>query len=210
MLNRADELLAKVNEFKSESLEEIEAFRIEMLGKKGAVNDLMKELRNIPVEEKKSYAQRINILKKEALEKVNSLKEIAESSGGKADSDIDLSMSAESFDLGARHPISVVRREILDIFSRIGFNVSEGPEIEDDWHNFTALNFPEEHPARDMQDTFFIEKETALRTHTSSVQVRVMENEKPPIRTVSPEEFLGMKQFLQELTVYFIRLKTIH
>jgi len=186
MLNKVEETLEEVSGFSSEKLDDIEQFRIKMLGKKGVITDLLKEFRNVPVEQKKEFGQKINVLKKAAEAKVAELKEAVENAGGGDKSNLDLSMPGVPYAIGARHPISMVRKEILEIFSRIGFNVSEGPEIEDDWHNFSALNFPPEHPARDMQDTFFIDDEIALRTHTSSVQVRVMENSKPPIRTVSP------------------------
>ncbi len=186
MLNKVEETLQEVEAFNSTDANEIEQFRIKMLGRNGAITDLLKEFRNVPVEQKKEFGQKINGLKKVAENKVKELKDQAGSSAGTKKGEHDLSMPAEPWELGSRHPISVVRKEILDIFGRIGFNVSEGPEIEDDFHNFTALNFPEEHPARDMQDTFFIDKDIALRTHTSSVQVHVMENETPPIRTVSP------------------------
>lgn len=185
MLAKVEELVKEVEGFNSSNLEEIEAFRIKMLGKKGAITALLAEFRNVPVEQKKEFGQGINQLKKLAIEKVNQLKEQAENSASD-NKGLDLSMPGEEFELGARHPLSVVRNEIIAIFNRIGYSVSEGPEIEDDWHNFTALNFPKEHPARDMQDTFFIEPEIALRTHTSSVQVRIMEGQKPPIRTISP------------------------
>lgn len=168
---------------------QLEQFRIEFLGSKGILKDLYGELKNVPNENKKEVGQHINALRQLAEETYQNHKEKLES-GGKTNADeIDFSRPGDSFEIGARHPLSLVRSEIIDIFSRIGFTVSEGPEIEDDWHNFSALNFPPEHPARDMQDTFFIEKgdaEWALRTHTSSVQVRVMENQKPPIRTISP------------------------
>jgi phenylalanyl-tRNA synthetase alpha chain len=168
---------------------QLEQFRIEFLGTKGILKDLYGELKNVPNENKKEVGQHINALRQLAEETYQIHKEKLES-GGKTNADeIDFSRPGDSFEIGARHPLSLVRSEIIDIFSRIGFTVSEGPEIEDDWHNFSALNFPPEHPARDMQDTFFIEKgdaEWALRTHTSSVQVRVMENQKPPIRTISP------------------------
>lgn len=185
MLAKVEELLIEVAAFNSPVAEEVEQFRIRLLGKKGEITALLKEFRNVPVEQKKEFGQKINTLKKLAQEKIEELK-----SGAENDSNInhglDLSMPASPFEVGGRHPLSVVRNEIISIFNRIGFAVSEGPEIEDDWHNFTALNFPEEHPARDMQDTFFIDPKIALRTHTSSVQVRVMENSKPPIRTISP------------------------
>ena len=185
MLSNVDPIMDEVNSFNSSDPNEIEAFRIKMLGKKGLITELLAEFRNVPVEQKKEFGQKINKLKKTTQEKVVALKASAgdyKSTKG----DLDLSMSGEPFELGARHPLSVVRKDILDVFTRIGFSISEGPEIEDDFHNFTALNFPEEHPARDMQDTFFIDKDIALRTHTSSVQVRVMEGSKPPIRTISP------------------------
>ena len=185
MLIKVDPIMDEVNSFNSSDPNEIEAFRIKMLGKKGIITGLLAEFRNVPIEHKKEFGQKINVLKKAAQDKVVDLKaRVGNSESSKRD--LDLSMSGEPFELGSRHPLSVVRKEILDIFTRIGFSISEGPEIEDDFHNFTALNFPEEHPARDMQDTFFIDKDIALRTHTSSVQVRVMEESKPPIRTISP------------------------
>ena len=186
MLNKVAELLKEVESFDAKNIEELEQFRIKMLAKKGAITALMSDFRNVPNEDKKAFGQQINNLKKTTQQKIVDLKEHLDNSTSSSSEKIDLTRPAEQIELGARHPISVVRNEILDIFSRIGFMVSEGPEIEDDWHNFSALNFPPEHPARDMQDTFFIEEEVALRTHTSSVQVRVMENQKPPIRTVSP------------------------
>ena len=185
MLAKVEELLKEVESFNSLVSEEIEAFRIRLLGKKGEVTALLAEFRNVPVEQKKEFGQKINTLKKAAQEKINELKLSAVNTES-SNHGLDLTMSGEPFELGGRHPLSVVRNEIISIFNRIGFAVSEGPEIEDDWHNFTALNFPKEHPARDMQDTFFIDPETALRTHTSSVQVRDMEGSKPPIRTISP------------------------
>jgi len=185
MLIKVDPIMDEVNSFNSSDPNEIEAFRIKMLGKKGIITGLLAEFRNVPIEHKKEFGQKINVLKKAAQDKVVDLKaRVGNSESSKRD--LDLSMSGEPFELGSRHPLSIVRKDILDIFTRIGFSISEGPEIEDDFHNFTALNFPEEHPARDMQDTFFIDKDIALRTHTSSVQVRVMEGSKPPIRTISP------------------------
>ena len=188
MIQKIKEHIAAVEAFNAKSQEEVEQFRIKYLGKKGLLNDFFAEFRNVPNEQKKEFGLTINQLKNKATEKVTSLK-----ASLKSDDEIkgvygDLTRPGEPFELGSRHPISVVKNKIIDIFSRIGFNVSEGPEIEDDWHNFSALNLPEYHPARDMQDTFFIEKDpdVLLRTHTSSVQVRYMENNKPPIRTISP------------------------
>ena len=168
--------------------EDLEQFRIRFLGSKNCIKDLFKVLKEVPAEEKKQVGQFINELKTSAEEKFNAFKDQLEDEGDSS-TKIDFSRPGESFELGASHPMTIVRNEIVSIFEKIGYSVSEGPEIEDDWHNFSALNFPPEHPARDMQDTFFItkgENEIALRTHTSSVQVRVMENEKPPIRTISP------------------------
>lgn len=186
MLEKVEEVKKAVEAFNETSPEAVEAFRIQMLGKNGEVTNLLKLFRDVPVEQKKEFGQKINTVKQLAQEKVEELKKLANSAPKTAKGSIDLTMPGEPFEVGSRHPISIVRKEILDIFSRIGFTVSEGPEIEDDFHNFTALNFPEEHPARDMQDTFFVDDDIALRTHTSSVQVRVMENGEPPIRTVSP------------------------
>ncbi|MCT4561845.1 MAG: phenylalanine--tRNA ligase subunit alpha, partial [Crocinitomicaceae bacterium] len=166
---------------------ELEAYRIAYLGSKGKMKDLFGQLKSVPNEEKKEMGQLLNQLRQELEARFQEGQEALQSSSLKADA-IDVSRPAEKSPMGSRHPLSLVRSEIVEIFARIGYNVSEGPEIEDDWHNFSSLNFPEEHPARDMQDTFFVEKDPdwALRTHTSSVQVRIMESQKPPIRTISP------------------------
>lgn len=188
MLDRIKQLMSEVETFTANSKEEVEAFRIKFSGKKGLVNDIIADFKSVPNEMKKDYGRAMNALKDAALEKVNALKEALEDTDTTASVTNDLSRPGDAIEIGARHPISIVKNQIIDIFSRIGFNVSEGPEIEDDWHNFTALNLPEYHPARDMQDTFFIQTnpDVLLRTHTSSVQVRYMENNKPPIRTISP------------------------
>lgn len=188
MIDTIKEHIAEVEKFNTDSLEAIEAFRIKYLGKKGLLNDFFAEFKNVPNDRKKEFGQTINTLKNTATDKVNALKESLESKDQVVGAYGDLSRPGDPIEIGARHPISIVKNQIIDIFSRIGFNVSEGPEIEDDWHNFTALNLPEYHPARDMQDTFFIQTDPdiLLRTHTSSVQVRYMENNKPPIRTISP------------------------
>lgn len=188
MIDKIKEHIAEVEAFIAKSQEEVETFRIKYLGKKGLLNDFFAEFRNVPNDQKKEFGQTINKLKTVATEKVNSLKASLSNDEDSKGIYGDLTRPGEPVELGSRHPISIVKNKIIDIFSRIGFNVSEGPEIEDDWHNFTALNLPEYHPARDMQDTFFIEKDpdVLLRTHTSSVQVRYMENNKPPIRTISP------------------------
>lgn len=177
-----------VEQYEINDLTSAEAFRIHFLGSKGEMKSLFSGLKDVPNEEKKEVGQLLNSLRVLAEEKWTVSKENLEQTSG-SDSSVDVTRPGEPIALGARHPLSIVRSEIISIFERIGYNVSEGPEIEDDWHNFSALNFPPEHPARDMQDTFFIEKgeqEMALRTHTSSVQVRVMESSTPPIRTISP------------------------
>jgi len=188
MIDKIQELIEEAESFKAQTKEEVEAFRIKYLGKKGLLNQYFAEFKNVANDQKKEFGQTINKLKKTAEEKVNTLKEELESKEEVKGVYGDLSRPGQPIAIGARHPISIVKNQIIDIFSRIGFNVSEGPEIEDDWHNFTALNLPEHHPARDMQDTFFIQTnpDILLRTHTSSVQVRYMENNKPPIRTISP------------------------
>lgn len=188
MIEKIKKHIAEVQAFSSTKKEEIENFRIKYLGKKGLLNDFFAEFKNVANDQKKEFGQVINAFKKSAEDKVNELKEVLESNEETKDAYGDLSRPGEVIQLGSRHPISIVKNKIIDIFLRIGFNVSEGPEMEDDWHNFTALNLPEYHPARDMQDTFFIQTnpDVLLRTHTSSVQVRYMENNKPPIRTISP------------------------
>lgn len=187
MIDKIQELIGEVDTFTSKRAEEIEQFRIKYLSKKGIIAGLFEEFKNVPKEEKKEFGQVLNILKNKAQDKLDFLKQNIDD----AESDkvrIDLSLPGDQEPLGTRHPISIVRNDIIEIFTRLGYTISEGPEIEDDWHVFSALNFPENHPARDMQDTFFIEKnpDILLRTHTSSVQVRVMESQRPPIRTISP------------------------
>lgn len=188
MIETLKKHLTKVSQFTANTAAEVEAFRIEYLGKKGLLNQFFAEFKNIPNDQKKEFGQVINELKTAATDKVHNLKQSLENTTTTNNNTQDLSKPGTPFSLGARHPISIIKNEIISIFSKIGFNVSEGPEIEDDWHNFTALNLPEHHPARDMQDTFFIQTnpDILLRTHTSSVQVRYMENNKPPIRTISP------------------------
>ncbi len=189
MIDKIKEHISKVEGFNSDNPAEIEAFRIEYLGKKGFLNQFFAEFKNVPNDQKKDFGQAINTLKNAATEKVAVLKEALEGKQEEKGKYGDLTRPSEPIQIGSRHPISIVKNQIIEIFSNIGFNVSEGPEIEDDWHNFTALNLPEYHPARDMQDTFFIQTDPSdilLRTHTSSVQVRYMEENKPPIRTISP------------------------
>ena len=179
--------IQEIQDFKSDSIAEIEEFRIKFLGKKGLLNSYFVEFKSLDSTEKKNAGRLLNELKTLAQDKVEALKASSSKSSEKKKIN-DISRPGDPINIGSRHPISVVKNRIIDIFSNIGFTISEGPEIEDDWHNFSALNLPEHHPARDMQDTFFIEKnpDFLLRTHTSSVQVRYMENNKPPIRTISP------------------------
>ncbi|MDR0370887.1 MAG: phenylalanine--tRNA ligase subunit alpha [Prevotellaceae bacterium] len=187
MKEKIKQLANEISALKASDIEELEAIRIKYLSKKGEVSNLFNEFRNVPNEEKKEMGQLLNQLKETAQEKINTLKDALSSNAAGTQKE-DLTRTAEALKLGTRHPLSLVRNEIIHIFSKIGFAVAEGPEIEDDWHVFGALNFPPEHPARDMQDTFFIEKnpDILLRTHTSSVQVRVMEKQKPPIRLLFP------------------------
>ena len=187
MIDKIDENLSLVNAFDAQSKEEVEAFRIKYLGKKGILNDFFKAFKEVPPKEKRDYGQALNTLKNAVMQKVKTL-QVQTNNPATQGYQGDLSRPGFPLELGSRHPLSLVKNRIVEIFSQIGFNISEGPEIEDDWHNFTALNLPEFHPARDMQDTFFIQTDPdiLLRTHTSSVQVRYMEKNQPPIRTISP------------------------
>jgi phenylalanyl-tRNA synthetase alpha chain len=187
MLDKIKALQEEIGAAVASSMDEVEALRLKYISKKGAISQLFADFKNVSPEQKKEVGQAINTLKNFALEKINSLKDSFDSSSS-VDSGLDLTRPGEPMKLGTRHPLSLVKNEIIDIFARLGFVVAEGPEIEDDWHVFSALNFPPEHPARDMQDTFFIEKDpdVLLRTHTSSVQIRVMERTQPPIRAIFP------------------------
>ena len=188
MIDQIETLIKEVEGFSAKSAVEAEQFRIKYLGKKGLIADLFAKFKTVPKNEKRRFGQAVNKLKELAQNKVSNFKKELDNPPVMNKSSIDLTKPGLPFPVGGRHPISSVKNQIINIFSRIGFNISEGPEIEDDWHNFTALNLPEHHPARDMQDTFFIQTnpDILLRTHTSSVQVRYMENNKPPIRTISP------------------------
>jgi phenylalanyl-tRNA synthetase alpha chain len=188
MINKIKQHIEEAKAFQTEDKGTLEEFRIKYLGSKGLLKDFFAEFKNVPNEQKKEFGQVTNQLKNTAEEKVKTIQEFLENKTESINLFGDLSRPGNPINIGSRHPISLVKNQILDVFSTIGFNVSEGPEIEDDWHNFTALNLPEYHPARDMQDTFFIQTnpDVLLRTHTSSVQVRYMENNQPPIRTISP------------------------
>ncbi len=187
MLNRIESLLSEIRGLSATSAAEAEQLRIKYLSKKGTVSVLFDEFKSVPPAEKKAVGMALNQLKDEAQQKIQDIKEQFENAET-SEEKVDLTLPGTSFPIGGRHPLSLVRNQIADIFSRLGFTISEGPEIEDDWHVFSALNFPPEHPARDMQDTFFIHKnpDVLLRTHTSSVQVRVMEKQQPPIRAIFP------------------------
>lgn len=189
MIEKADKIKKDILTALATTQDELEQFRIKYISKKSVVGDLFAELKNVPGDQKREMGVKLNELKQAAQEKFKELIEQLDQGGSNDQSGVsDLTLPPVKNKQGSIHPITAIRNRIVEIFERIGFNVSEGPEIEDDWHNFTALNFPENHPAREMQDTFFIEKkpDIALRTHTSSVQVRVMENQRPPIRTLSP------------------------
>ena len=187
MLEKIEQLIAEINGLKAQSADELEALRLKYLSKKGAINDLMADFRNVPGDQKREIGQKLNELKNLAQDKINSLKEAFEAQKAVADKP-DLTRTAYPVELGTRHPLNIVKNEIIEIFSRLGFVLADGPEVEDDWHVFSAMNFAEDHPARDMQDTFFVEAhpDIILRTHTSSVQSRVMEVSEPPIRIICP------------------------
>ena len=192
MIAKINQLLQEVEAMTATNAEELETLRIKYLSKKGAINELMADFRNVPAEQKKEVGMKVNELKNKAQEKIAALKEQFESQDNGCD-DLDLTRTAYPTQLGTRHPLTIVKNEIIDIFARLGFSIADGPEVEDDWHVFSSMNFAEDHPARDMQDTFFIESgegkvanNVILRTHTSSVQSRVMENTQPPIRIICP------------------------
>ena len=188
MIDKIKAHIAKVEAFATEKKEELEQFRLEYLGKKGLLNDFFAQFKEVPKEEKKEFGQIINELKSKAEAKINELKERLGGQSTAAPAYNDLTRPAFPIEIGSRHPVSLIKNKIIEIFANIGFSIAEGPEIEDDWHNFTALNLPEYHPARDMQDTFFIQTrpDILLHTHTSSVEVRYMEQHQPPIRIIAP------------------------
>jgi phenylalanyl-tRNA synthetase alpha chain len=191
MQEKITQYTEEIKSFQPQNAAELESFRIKFLGTKGLVKDLFDEFKAVSPEEKRTLGKVLNEFKVLAEQTYQTFKEGLESQNTSSTSKIDTTLPGEGYEVGSRHPLSLVRKEIIEIFKKLGFSVAEGPEIEDDWHNFSALNFPPEHPARDMQDTFFIKKDAengdiALRTHTSSVQVRMMENGKPPFRALMP------------------------
>ena len=187
MLEKIQKLLEEVEKLSASSAEEVEALRIKYLSKKGVINALMTDFRNVPAEMKKEVGMKLNDLKNKTQEKISALKDAAETNDCQAD-ELDLTRTAYPIALGTRHPLTIVKNEIVDIFARLGFTLAEGPEVEDDWHVYSSMNFADDHPARDMQDTFFVEAhpDIVLRSHTSSVQARVMERQQPPIRVICP------------------------
>lgn len=187
MIDKIQQLMAEVETLKAENAEQLEALRIKYLSKKGLIPSLMNDFRQVPAELKKEVGMKINELKTTVQNRINELKDQFETSDGDT-AEVDLTRTAYPVTLGTRHPLTIVKNEIIDIFARMGFTLADGPEVEDDWHVFSAMNFAEDHPARDMQDTFFVEShpDIILRTHTSSVQARVMEHTQPPIRVICP------------------------
>ncbi|WP_297447554.1 phenylalanine--tRNA ligase subunit alpha [uncultured Alistipes sp.] len=188
MIDKINNLLKRVEEFRPQAAAEIEEFRVRMLGRKGEMNDIFEEFKKVSPELKKEFGQKINALKNRIADKIAALKAEMADAEDPSDAALDMTRPGTNDPIGSRHPISTVKNRIVEIFARMGYTVAEGPEIEDDWHVFSALNFPPEHPARDMQDTFFIRKnpDILLRTHTSSIQVRTMEKQKPPVRVICP------------------------
>ncbi len=213
LLEQIESYKREISAFEASTADAVETFRIKWLGTKGLVKAIMGEMKNVPNERKKEFGQILNEFKLFAETKFETLKAESGTQNAEIDSAIDWSLPGDPVALGTRHPLSIVRNQIVSIFKRLGFAVAEGPEIEDDWHNFGAMNLPEDHPARDMQDTFYINHpatgETAwlLRTHTSSVQARVMETQKPPIRVICREGFTEMRPSVQGRIVFFTRWK---
>ena len=215
MIAKIEQLLKEVEALHASNAEELEALRIKYLSKKGAINDLMADFRNVPAEQKKEVGMRLNELKTKAQDKINALKEQFENQDNGCDG-LDLTRSAYPVKLGTRHPLTIVKNEIIDIFARMGFNIADGPEIEDDWHVFSSMNFAEDHPARDMQDTFFIDNNTevshnvVLRTHTSSVQSRVMESTQPPIRVLCPGRVYRNEDISYRAHAFFHQVEALY
>ena len=211
MIDRIKALLQEVEDMKAANAEELEALRIKYLSKKGEVSLLFNDFRNVAADQKREVGQFLNVLKETTQQKINDLKEAFENIQT-TNNDIDLTRTAYPVQLGTRHPLSIVKKEICDIFGRLGFSIAEGPEIEDDWHVFSSLNFAEDHPARDMQDTFFIQHnpDVLLRTHTSSVQTRVMENQEPPIRIICPGRVYRNEAISYRAHCFFLQVEAFY
>lgn len=211
MLAKIEQLLQEIEGLQASNAEELEALRIKYLSKKGAINELMADFRNVPAEQKKEVGMKLNELKDKAQERIAILKEAFETQDNGA-AEMDLTRTAYPIELGTRHPLNIVKNEIIDIFHRLGFSIADGPEIEDDWHVFSSMNFAEDHPARDMQDTFFIEShpDIILRTHTSSVQARVMETSQPPIRVICPGRVYRNEAISYRAHAFFHQLEALY
>ncbi len=211
MIAKINQLLEEVEALKAANAEELEALRIKYLSKKGAISELMVGLREVPAEKKREVGMKVNELKKIAQDKINALKAKFEAQAS-GDNELDLTRTPYPIKLGTRHPLTVVTNQIIDIFTGLGFAIAEGPEIEDDWHVFSALNFAEDHPARDMQDTFFIESkpDVVLRTHTSSVQTRVLETQEPPIRIICPGRVYRNEAISYRAHCFFHQLEALY
>ena len=211
MLHKIEELLSEIKELGAANAEEVEAIRIKYLSKKGTISLLMDDFRNVPAEQKREVGIKLNELKQAAQEKLKALKDNLDGDSTQSEI-IDLSRTAYPIPLGSRHPLSIVEEEISDIFKRLGFSIAEGPEIEDDWHVFSSLNFADDHPARDMQDTFFIQNDpqVVLRTHTSSVQTRVMENSQPPIRIICPGRVYRKEAIYYRAHCFFHQVEALY
>jgi len=208
----AKNLLSEIDHASITDANTLEQFRIRFLGSKNVIRDLMAEMKNIPGEKKKEFGQAVNSLKQKAEEKYNQFKEQLQTTSSKTAEKIDLTMPADPIPLGSRHPVSIVRKQIIEIFSRIGFTVAEGPEIETEWYNFTALNIPHDHPARDMTDTFYIQTnpEIVLRSQTSNVQIRTMEKQKPPIRIIAPGRVYRNETITYKSHVFFHQVEGLY
>ena len=211
MIERIQQLLSEVNNWSAKEAGDLEALRLKYLSKKGEISQLFNDFREVPGDQKRQVGQLLNELKNKAQDRLNELKTGFENLADD-DSNLDYSRNVSDSGLGTRHPLSIVKNEIIDIFSRLGFTIAEGPEIEDDWHVFGSLNFPPEHPARDMQDTFFIEKnpDILLRTHTSSVQSRVMTNTQPPIRVICPGRVYRNEAISYRAHCFFHQLEALY
>lgn len=211
MIDKINVLLAEIEQLKANSSEEIEALRIKYLSKKGEISNLMNDFRHVAAEEKKIIGQKLNELKEKAQQKVNGMKE-GLTNQNSDDNLLDLTRTSYPYHVGTRHPLSIVKKEICDIFGRLGFSIAEGPEIEDDWHVFSSLNFADDHPARDMQDTFFVQHgaDMLLRTHTSSVQTRVMEKNQPPIRIICPGRVYRNEAISYRAHCFFHQLEALY
>ncbi|MBS1656526.1 MAG: phenylalanine--tRNA ligase subunit alpha [Bacteroidetes bacterium] len=210
--NTAQEILKEVEQVPITDAASLEQFRIRFLGSKNVLKDVMAEMKNIPNEKKKEFGQLVNTIKQKAEEKFNLFKEQLQSSSSQSTGEMDLTMPGDPIPLGSRHPVSIVRKQIIDIFSRIGFTVAEGPEIETEWYNFTALNIPHDHPARDMTDTYYIHTnpEIVLRSQTSNVQIRTMEKQKPPIRIIAPGRVYRNETITYKSHVFFHQVEGLY